>query len=300
MKIADNAGVSESTTGGQPKFCFYHGTKIPVESFETSVAGNAINVAVGAKLLGINTSVYSELGDDSNTDRILNELKQLDIETNYCNKNKNTPTDLHTIVVFQGERTIFSYHGKRDYKVPNWKAPKYIYYTSMPEGFESFQKELIDYLEKNSEVGLAFNPGTIQMKTGVDSLRNILLVTDILFVNKEEAMRLTDTNGDLDSLLKELAKLGPKLIVITDGENGANAYDGQNITHQRSYNDNRPLVDMTGAGDSFSAAFMSAIIYGKSLETALKWGVINSGNNIKEIGSFKGLLNKDQIEKINI
>ena len=58
------------------------------------------------------------------------------------------------------------------------------------------------------------------------------------------------------------------------------------------------MVDKTGAGDAFSAGFMSAIFYGKGLKEALAWGVVNAGNQIKEIGALKGLCDKNQIEKI--
>jgi sugar/nucleoside kinase (ribokinase family) len=58
------------------------------------------------------------------------------------------------------------------------------------------------------------------------------------------------------------------------------------------------VLDKTGAGDAFSAGFLSAIFYGKKLKEALAWGVVNSGNEIKEIGSIKGLCTKEQIEKI--
>ncbi|RJR27123.1 carbohydrate kinase family protein [candidate division WWE3 bacterium] len=300
MKIGDNSGLTESADGSSEKFCFFHGSKIPVESFETSVAGNAINVAIGAKLLKLNAAVYTELGDDANTDRIISELKSWDINTDFCKKNKDTPTDLHTIIVFKGERTIFSYHGKRQYTLQDWPQPKYIYYTSMPEGFESFQHELIEYISKHRGTGLAFNPGTIHMKTGLAALRDILKVTDILFVNKEEAQRLTESALSGEELHKKLAELGPKLSVITDGSSGSSAYDGIKITHQGIYDDGRPVEDMTGAGDSFSAGFMAAIVHGKSLETALKWGTINASANIKVIGSFKGLLTIKEIESINI
>jgi sugar/nucleoside kinase (ribokinase family) len=50
---------------------------------------------------------------------------------------------------------------------------------------------------------------------------------------------------------------------------------------------------MTGAGDAFAASFVSAILYGKTIKQALKWGVINANNQIKEIGAIKGLLDKE-------
>jgi ribokinase len=92
--------------------------------------------------------------------------------------------------------------------------------------------------------------------------------------------------------------LGPKLTVITDSTNGANAFDGNEVIKMGIYTDTRPVVDKTGAGDAFASGFLAALFYKKSLKEALAWGVVNSGACIKEIGSIHGLLNKDEIEKI--
>ena len=59
-----------------------------------------------------------------------------------------------------------------------------------------------------------------------------------------------------------------------------------------------PIVDKTGAGDSFSSAFMAAILHKKSLKEALKWGVYNSAANITEIGSITGILDLKQMQEM--
>lgn len=294
--------VPDQTTGmknSDSKMCFFHGSKIMVESFQTCVSGNAINVAVGAKQLGLKVGVYSETGDDINADRIKRELDEHKVNTDLLIRNKDTETALHAVVVFCGERTIFSYHGKRSYKIQNWKKPKYIYYTSLGEGFEEFQKELVNYLKANRDIGLIFNPGTYQMAKGLMALKDVLEITDILIVNKEEAEILAGVKGgDCLSLHTELHNLGVKLDIITDSDKGASAYDGTNCYQQDAYFDDRPVVDKTGAGDAFSAGFIAAIIYGKQLQEALKWGVVNSGCQIKVVGSIEGMLTKEEMEKI--
>ncbi len=297
MKIDEKEVVSSTESGGDAKICFYHGSKIPVSHFDTSVAGNSLNVGVACRMLGLKTEIYTELGDDSNADKVISELKRLDISTTYCLRNKGTPTNVHTVIIYGGDRTIFSYHEKRAYKILNWDEPRWLYYTSLGYGFEGFQEKLIEYLKLHNKVGVAFNPGTIQMKAGLEKLKNFIKITDILFLNTEEAKRLV---GDLPlpELHKELHLLGAKLSVITDAQKGASASDGDTVTEVNSYSDSRPVVDKTGAGDAFSSGFMSAIFYGKKLREALAWGVVNAGNQIKEIGALKGLCDKKQIEKI--
>jgi len=297
MKVAQEYGQPEVNSDGEVKLCFYHGSKIPVDHFETSIAGNSINVGVGAKTLGLDVGIYTEVGDDQNGQRIVRELKELNIETKYIDINKNRPTNVHAIIVYGGDRTIFSHHLKWEYNNPNWEKPKWIYYTSMAENFPDFQKDLIKYLGENRDIGVAFNPGTLHMKAGFNSFKEFLLITDIFFVNKDEAGILVGEKP-LEQLHIDLHKLGVKMSVVTNGKEGASAFDGENLISVNAFTDERPVLDKTGAGDAFASGFLSAIFYGKGMQQALGWGVINSGSVIKEIGSIKGLCNKDQIEDL--
>jgi ribokinase len=179
----------------------------------------------------------------------------------------------------------------------DWKPPKWIYYTSLGYGFEHFQSELVTYINEYPEIGVAFNPGSIQMKEGLDKMRDILKIADLLIVNKEEAIRLVGT-ASLENLHKKLHELGPKLTLITAGIDGSSAYDKEQLLTTGIYSDDRPLIDKTGAGDAFSSGFVSALIHKKPLEEALKWGAINSGNSIKEIGAINGLTSLAEMAKL--
>ena len=73
---------------------------------------------------------------------------------------------------------------------------------------------------------------------------------------------------------------------------------GEELVQTPIYTDSRLEVDSTGAGDSFSSGFISALFYGKDLKTATRWGVVNAGCNIKEVGAIHGLLTKNKMEEI--
>lgn len=287
----------KTTTSGDAEICFIHGTKIPVESLTTSIAGNAINVGVGCNYLGLKTSIYTEMGDDENGERIIKELTKLGINTKYCIKNIGTPTDIHSIIVYNKERTIFSYHGKRNYIIKDWEKPKLLYYTSIGDGFQSFQDELIKYIKSNKGMGIVFNPGTYQLKAGVESLKNFMEVADILILNMEEAAKIVGEKP-LPEIHIDLQKLGPKLTVITDGGKGVSAFDGQNLVSLNAFDDGSPIVDKTGAGDAFSSGFVSAIFHKRPLREALAWGVVNAKGEISVAGTDTGLYTKDKMENL--
>lgn len=279
------------------RICFNYADKIPVEEFHKSVAGNAPNVAIGCSKLGLKAAVYSELGDDLNADLAIDTLEKEKIDTKFCLKNKGKKTNVHPIIVFKGERTIFSFHEAIPYKMQNWEKPKIIYYTSMPQGFKEFQNKLIEYLNKDEDIIFAMNPGSTMLKTGIEALRESFSRLDILFLNKEEAEKLVDdTKSEILELHKKLHKLGIKLSVITDNTNGSSAYDGEKqVTLGICVP--QEIVDKTGAGDAYASGFISAIFHKKSLKDAMKWGAINSASVITKIGSIHGLRNLDHMEE---
>ena len=287
------------------KICFEYADKIPVSEYRASLGGNSANVAAGMAKLGLNVSVYSEIGNDANGERFFRELKERGIDTSLMVKSLNQ-TDIHSIIVYKGERTIFSYHGPKKYKIQSWGEPRWIYYSSLPKQFEPFQQQLVDYLKEHPKILTAFNPGVYHFKAGYKAYEPFLKITDLLFVNKEEALRILEQAGTpftsprdkTIELHKSLQSLGPKMTVITNAENGASVSDGINFAESGIVEINKPITDKTGAGDAFASGFLSALIYGKSLEDSLKWGLTNSSACIREIGPMNGLLSRNEVEQI--
>ncbi len=122
-------------------------------------------------------------------------------------------------------------------------------------------------------------------------------ITDVLLVNTEEATRIVGKHSTKE-LHTELHKIGAKLTVITDGENGASTYDGKTFLHMDAYKTKDEVVDKTGVGDAYSSGFLSAIIYGKSLEEAMKWGDFNAQGKTTKIGGVNGLRSRPEIEEL--
>lgn len=271
---------------------FGYGDKIPVKHMEWSVGGNAANNAVGAKRLGINVGLLLTLGDDLVGNQITERLKVEGIDLSMVIQQPSTTSNFSTAITYGGERTIFTYHAPRSYEFPvQLPAIPWIYLTSMGESFRPFYNHMIDYLKKNPSVKLAYNPGSRQLRAGMEGIGDILGMTHLIFVNREEAEKLTsmgDSHGKEKDLLINLSKLGPKICVITDGQEGALTYDGTNLLKCNVF----PMdaYERTGAGDSFGSGFLAALIQGKTTEEALVWGTVNSASVIAYVGAQKGLL----------
>lgn len=286
---------SESLCRIDSKECliaFSYADKIPVKSLEFSVGGNAANAAIGTKRLGANTAVVLTLGDDSTGRQIIEKLQGEKVDLTYVIQQPSTSSNFNIAVTYTGERTIFSHKSPRSYEFPV-QLPKvpWAYLTSMGDSFRPFYNHIADWIMKNPEIKLGFNPGSRQMRAGLETITNIMKLTNTIFVNKSEAETLTgfeNKESVTRELLMKLTGLGPKIAVITDGNNGSYVFDGSKYLHCGVL----PVdaYERTGAGDAFGSGFLAAIIKEKSLEEALMWGTVNSASVIGYVGSQRGLL----------
>ncbi len=277
--------------------CFSYGDKIPVKNLDFSIGGNAANNAVGAKRLGLNAGIVITLGDDNIGRQIVSSLEKEGVDQAFVIEQTETNSNYSIVINYGGERTIFTYHAPRSYEFPV-ALPKvpWVYLTSMGQSFSPFYKHVADWLTKNPDIKLAFNPGSWQLKAGVTGISNILALTHILFVNRQEAEKLIGRSGSIKQereLLMGVGKLGPKMVVVTDGENGAFLFDGTKffkvgILPVDAY-------ERTGAGDAFGSGFLGALVQGKTLNEALLWGTVNSASVIGYTGPQKGLLKKEEM-----
>ena len=75
-----------------------------------------------------------------------------------------------------------------------------------------------------------------------------------------------------------------KLIVLTRGENGAIAINGNDVG-ECGIQKNLKIVDLTGAGDLFAAGFLHGYINNLSIKENLKKGTEMSSKVIQQIGA---------------
>jgi len=281
------------------KLCLDFADKIPYEnSYLVPAVGNSVNAAVAASRLGLTSALYANVGDDYYGGLCIETMEKEKVAPTFIRVNKNHPTNYHYVLWFADDRTILVKHEKFDYKVINWGEPRWVYLSSMGENSLEFHYELEKYLKNNPEIKLAFQPGTFQMKFGKDALAGIYKRADVFLCNKEESQRILGINEpEIRNLLKMIAALGPKIVVITDGVKGAYSYDEKEILWMREYPDPKPPLERTGAGDAFSSTFTSALALGMSVRDAMRWAPINPMSVVQEIGAQAGLLTRKKLEE---
>lgn len=282
-----------------PRLSMSFANKIPYESLTVATGvGNASNVAVGAARLGLNTAIITSIGNDHYGNEILDHYRKEGVSAEYVKVNKGLPTNYHFVLTYKSERTILIKHQEYEYYDPRKldSNTDWIYFSSIAEHTLPFHKKVADYLKKHPQVKMGFNPGTFQLRFGAEKLKDVYKHTYALFVNREEAaLILRRKNEDIGPLFDGLHKLGPKVVVITDGSKGAYASDGMNRYFMPPYPDPKPPISRTGAGDAFSTGFFCGLVYGLSVYDALRWAPIESMNVVQHFGAQTGLLTKSAL-----
>ncbi|MBP6908648.1 MAG: carbohydrate kinase family protein [Candidatus Pacebacteria bacterium] len=274
------------------------GDKIPYESAEICYAvGNSPNAAVSASRLGVSSYLMSYQGDDQIGKENLESLARDGVRTDYMQIVKGLPSNYHYVLWYDVERTILVKHTEFPYSFPtDIPEPKWIYLSSLASNSTAYHLEIAEYLKQHPSVKLAFQPGTFQMKLGIETLKDIYAHTEVFFCNYEEAQRILKTEEkDKIKLMENLRALGPKIVVMTDGIKGAYAYDGTDAWFMPVYP--QEPFERTGAGDAFASTFTTALLLEKTIPEALMWAPINSMSVVLQVGAQKGLLTQAQIEE---
>lgn len=296
IKIKDAEIIGKDTE--RAKICLTFGDKIPYEKdVLVPAVGNSANAAVAAARLGLKTALISNLGEDENGNLCLSALKKNLVDVSFIKKHKGKRTNYHYVLWYQDDRTILIKHEEYPYQLADIGNPKWIYLSSL--GFNSldFHEAISNYLDSHPDIKLAFQPGTYQIKFGHRKLEKIYRRSYLFFCNKEEAKKILETDSDdLKILSQGLKELGPEVIFITDGRNGAYVYNQQELWHMPIYPDPQTPVERTGAGDAFSSTVTVGFLLGLNLENSMKWALINSMSVVGQIGAQAGLLTKKEIE----
>ncbi|OGJ20309.1 hypothetical protein A3K73_06865 [Candidatus Pacearchaeota archaeon RBG_13_36_9] len=263
------------------------GAKILIKELRYDIGGGGTNTAVAFSRLGLKTGFIGKFGDDGIGYEILDTLKRENVK--FLGKMKKRGLTGFSVILDsqENDRTILTYKGindtisMSDIKLRKLKT-KWLYCSSLLE--ESLQTQItLARMLKKRGVKIAFNPSSY-LTERKELIEHLLMVSDILVLNKEESRMLTKKKDSL----KGLHELTGGIIVITDRDKKICAYDG---TKKYFLLPNKVKArERTGAGDAFASGFVAGQIVGMNIEESLKLGLKESESVIKYFGAKNNLL----------
>lgn len=311
--------VSVSTKDKKSDFLSYpYGYKMEISAFASNVGGGGVNTALNFSNLGLNTSAICKIGDDIYSKGVLEALGKSSLNLDNIIQDNTVSTGFSIILLsFQGDRTVLAQRGanatlkKTEINFDAIKNAKLLYIAPLSGESNKVLTSIVEFAEEN-DVKVCFNAGTTSIKRGFEYIKKIIDTAEVVVMNKEEASMCTKIevrpdsreenfskeliHPDVKEMLKKLKVGKEQIIVITDGKNGAYAYDGNSFYQC----DNFPakVVSTLGAGDSFSSTFCAALSKTDSnIGKSLMYASVNSASVVSHFGASEGFLTFDEVEQ---
>ena len=272
------------------------GSKPPYQKVDiVKSVGPSPNVAVSMSRLGYSADLMAWIGGDQTGEEAIEHLQGERVGIDSMVTEADKATSYWYVLCYNADRTMLVKSEKYTYQ---WNdpvnKPDWIYLAYLGEDSWPLHEGLLDYLERNPDIKFAFQPATFHFKWGAEKLASLYRRSNIVLMNREEAMDVTGLPYDsIKNLANGLHELGPEIVVITDGPHGSYVSAEGKLLTIPNYPDPQPPLERTGAGDAFASTFVAAIAGGEPVETALSWAPINSMSVVQQVGAQAGLLSKD-------
>lgn len=306
---------NDQSASGNKLLAFDYGTKVNIKKTYMTFGGGAANTAACLASLGLKVAGLITCGSDQRGRDIINNLRKFKVDTRLMKKISGKMSGFSFIVIgAKNEHVAFSYRAANahlDISQVDLKRiagqSKWLFITS----FSGEWKNDFDKVFSIAKNQIAWNPGEEQLAAGYAVLGKYLKKTTVLTFNKDEAISLIlshkdharkpyDFLADSKNLLNVIANWGPKIVVITNNEHGADAYDGVKYYHQGIIKTEKK-EDTTGLGDCFGSTFVAGLeMYKGDIKKSLLLASHNAASVMTELGAQNGLLTKQDVEKLGL
>lgn len=300
------------------------GKKIDADGITSSVGGGASNAAVAMARMGADTACLGLVGQDLEGDEVIQVLTCENVQTDYIVKHEDLPTGKAVMVASHVRNpTIFVARGantamtEADIDPAAFEGRDLVYITGL-SGDSADCFPLISERAQTAGAFVAANPGIRQITYRTDKVLAALKHVDLLTLNRTEAEALVkllpyhDVPGwdkptihpalfeegvsgrPLQSYMAAVMALGPKIVVVTNGREGAYIGTSEGIFYGQSLS--APVRGTAGAGDAFASTFALQWVMRQDLTTAYQAAVINAAAVVQELDTQSGLMTASEID----
>jgi len=243
-----------------------------VDDARLTIGGSGAILACGAAKLGLRVAIAAVVGDDLFGRFVRDGLADRGVDVSGIRVDPDAPTGVTVVLSGPDDRAILTMPGTISALSVDrvdqglLERARHVHVSSY------FLQTALTASLPDVFIGVRGRGGTTSVDPNWDpserwdgGLLELLAVTDVFLPNAMEATRVAHTS-DLGAAGRSLAERAG-VVVIKNGDRGAMAMrEGQTY---RVDPVRVPLVDSTGAGDSFDAGFLAAWLGGADLDRAL-------------------------------
>jgi ribokinase len=234
-----------------------------------ALGGKGSNQAVAAARLGASVAMVACLGHDAAGQTALDALRSDAVDVGACRRTSDAATGRAAIIVDDAGRNTIVVADGANALLGRGDVARATGLIAQA-GVVLCQLE-IPLATVDTAFASARDAGALTCLNTAPALAIDALATtpDVLIANRGEAEALTGISGSTAELAVALAqRYGTRLAVVTDGERGATAFDGEETFVAPALPVD--VRDTTGAGDAFVGAFVAQLAAGVAHEAALR------------------------------
>ena len=262
-------------------------TNLKIE--KTISGGSVANSIVGLAQLGNKVGFIGKVNDDDLGSKYEDGLIKENVKYFYTKKKEELPTGTCLILVTpDSERTMCTFLGiagkisENDVSSDVIKQSEIIllegYLWDEGEPKKAFEKAI----QNANKVAMSLSDQFCVDRHKPHFLELVNNKLDITFANEQEIMSLIEAKSFEEVI--NFSKSLNKLIILTRGEKGAIAINGEEIV-ECGIREGLKIVDLTGAGDLFAAGYLHGYVNKLSLKECLLKGTEMSSKVIQQIGA---------------
>ncbi|MFX0132216.1 MAG: carbohydrate kinase family protein [Candidatus Hodarchaeota archaeon] len=271
--------------------------EVYVPKLQMKSGGSAANFAVACAKLGLKSAFIGKLGQDAFGEKLIQDFKNEKVNVDGIVFTDKIGTGVCYAAVSGADRILYAFSGAanilepKDIKKEIISASRIIHLASL-KNISPLEKAA--EIAKNLQTKVSLNPGALIADQGLKKIEHLISLTNIYISPQDELIKIMEVKS-LEDALENLFDIGPKIAAITLGSKGAIVSNKKNKFRISPY-DVKPL-DTTGAGDAFSAGFISGILNNQNLEVCGKMGNATAAIKIQHIGAREGLPTKEALNK---
>ncbi len=271
---------------------------LEARSFRMYAGGQATNVAQNVAALGGTAALVARVGDDNFGAFLRHHLVVAGVQTDYVHTSAHTPTTLVVVTRSRTSPDFTVYRGADATMKPDdmplslLSQAAVVHTSAFALSREPSCSTILKFVEQAHAGGtlVSFDPNYHERLWDVaeEPLSLFARICPYVWLTKpslDDCQRLFGPGLMPEAYAQKFLELGVQHVVLTMGSEGALLADASGIVFQPA--SRVEVVDVTGAGDSFWAGLLLAVVDGYTLHDAMRVGLAVAAIKIRQVGPLE-------------